>query len=574
MKRSRASLFALPLLLTALHAFGFSAAAQVPAPEAYRNHALTKEGDAARGAKLFHGQVKLLCSNCHSVDGSASKAGPDLFAGGDALGRRNLIDAILLPSDTIAPGYGAIIVEKKTGEAFHGVLKQRTEAGLQLMGADGALISVAAGDIEEEAGSTVSLMPEGLHASLSLQEFTDLVEYLTTLRQPESTLVADHGMPAVIPLLGKPIKVSPFFSGGDFKLPRSRAETGLTAFHQLPGRPEVFFVLHQKGTIWRVEKTAGGEERSVFLDLTLEVFSARGPNGLLDMAFHPEFRENRKYYLFYQVFEESKVTTHIVERRMDESFRGDSGMPPRLILKIASVAEDHSGGCLHFGSDGFLYLTMGDTGPHHDPNGHAQNLQLLLGKILRIDVNREEAAKAYAIPQDNPFSNRPNARPEIWAYGFRNPWRFSFDRLNGDLWVADVGQDRVEEVALVRRGENHGWNAYEGFEPFSTEFRQESRTYTPPVFSYRRKYGNSITGGHVYRGDKRSSFYGVYLCGDYTSKRIFGFAAEKGRLKIARQIGTLPQRIASFSEDEAGNLYAVGYEGGIYQIHFSDAFFE
>ncbi|MEO7319121.1 MAG: galactose-1-epimerase, partial [Chthoniobacteraceae bacterium] len=241
---------------------------------------------------------------------------------------------------------------------------------------------------------------------------------------------------------------------------------------------------------------------------------------------------------------------------------------------IASVAEDHSGGCLQFGPDGFLYMVMGDTGPHNDPNGHAQNLQLLLGKVMRIDVDHEEAGRAYAIPADNPFRGQADVRPEIWAYGLRNPWRFSFDRLNGDLWLADVGQDRGEEVDIVRRGENYGWNVYEGFEPFSNQFKKEGRTFTKPFFAYRRQYGNSITGGHVYRGDKNSSFYGVYVCGDYNSKRIFGIAQQDGALKTARQIGTIPQRLVSFGEDEAGSLYAVGYEGTIYQIDFTGADFE
>jgi hypothetical protein len=198
----------------------------------------------------------------------------------------------------------------------------------------------------------------------------------------------------------------------------------------------------------------------------------------------------------------------------------------------------------------------------------------LLGKLLRIDVDRTEGGLAYAIPADNPFRGRADARPEIWAYGLRNPWRFSFDRVTGDLWLADVGQDREEEVAIVQRGENHGWNVYEGFEPFSNQYRKEGRTFTPPVFAYKRKYGNSITGGFVYRGDKQSSFYGVYLCGDYTSKRIFGLTQENGTLKTVRQIGTVPQGLVSFGTDEAGHIYAVGYEGMIYQLDYGEARFD
>ncbi|MDB6174405.1 MAG: putative glucose/L-sorbosone dehydrogenase, distantly related to bacterial beta-galactosidase [Chthoniobacteraceae bacterium] len=523
--------------------------------------------------KLFNDPQKLVCWTCHSVDGQASKAGPDLFAIGDKFGRRDLVDAVLLPSAIISPGYGTIIVETKGGLDFSGILKQTTDAGVQLMGADGKLVSIAASEIKEQRGNSVSLMPEGLQAGLTLQEFTDLIEYLATLQQPEATLVSNHGMPSLLAQLAKPVAVRPFFTN-EFKLPRSRVQTGLTSLRQIPGAGAVFLVLHQKGMIWRIEKTAAGEEKSLFADLTGEVFSERGPNGLLDVAFHPQFHQNRKYYLFYQVFVDEKVTTYIVEKQFDADFKGDSGKPPRRLMEITSVAEDHSGGCLKFGADGFLYIVMGDTGPHNDPNGHAQNLQILLGKVMRIDVDHEEAGRPYSIPTDNPFLGQADVRPEIWAYGFRNPWRFSFDRLTGDLWLADVGQDRVEEVDIVRRGDNYGWNVYEAFEPFSKQFRREGRTYTTPVFAYRRKYGNSITGGYVYRGDKTSSFYGVYICGDYTTRRIFGLTQENGVLKTARQIGVVPQGLVSFSEDEAGNLYAVGFEGVIYQIDFSAARFE
>src|SRR5207247_1595723 len=156
-----------------------------------------------------------------------------------------------------------------------------------------------------------------------------------------------------------------------------------------------------------------------------------------------------------------QITTVLVEKQAAPDFRRDSGRPSRRLLTIPCVTQNHTGGCIAFGPDGFLYLGMGDTGPQQDPNGHGQNMQILLGKMLRIDVDRMEGGLPYAIPADNPFRATPNVRPEIWALGFREPWRFSFDPVTGDLWVGDVGQDRVEEVAIVRRGENHGWNVYE-----------------------------------------------------------------------------------------------------------------
>lgn len=546
--------------------------APTPSVEDYRRFAWTHDGNVANGARLFADDQKLACSKCHSLDGRGGKAGPDLLAVGDKFGRRDLVDAVLLPSAVISPGYGAIIVETKAGVEYQGILKQSTDAGIQLMGADGKLVTLATADIQRQRGSSVSLMPEGLQAGLSPQQFTDVIEYLATLKQPESALVAHQGMPGTIPELARPVTAQPFFTQ-ELRVPPAKVQTGLTSFHQVPGLSNVFLVLHQKGMIWMMEKTATAEEKTVFADLTQEVFSDRGPNGLLGLAFHPKFRENRKYYLKYQTFAEGRVTTHIVEKRFAADFRHDSGQPPRPLLKIRSVAEDHSGGCLQFGPDGFLYFGMGDTGPHNDPNGHAQNLQLLLGKMMRIDVDRTEGDLAYAIPADNPFRGRTDARPEIWAYGFREPWRFSFDRVTGELWLADVGQDRVEEVDIVQRGQNYGWNVYEAFEPFSNQYRKEGMAYTPPLFAYKRKYGNSITGGHVYRGDRQSSFYGVYIFGDYTSKRIFGLTRENGLLKTVRQIGSIPQGLVSFGTDEAGNIYAVGFEGMIYRLDFSGARF-
>ena len=561
------------MLATALAVSALGQDAAKPKVEDHRRHALTHRGDPARGAALFGDPTRAACANCHTVDGSAGKAGPDLRAAGDAFGRRDLIQAVLEPSATIAPGYGTVAVETRAGDLHQGVLKGATDTEVRLMGGDGRLVTIRRADIRSQQGGTVSLMPEGLQAGLSLEEFTDLIEYLASLKQPESALAENRGMPRVIPTLRQPVGIHPFL-GEHERLRAGPAHTGLTAMHPLPGLTNGFLVLHQSGVIWRLQKSGDGETRTVFADLSSEVFCQRGPNGLLDLAFHPDCRRNRRYFLKHQVFEGGTVATVIVERRLSADLRSDAGTPGRRLIRIDSVAEDHSGGCLQFGPDGFLYFAMGDTGPHHDPNGHAQNLGLLLGKMLRIDVDHEEPPRAYAIPKDNPFRDTPGVPPEIWASGFRNPWRFSFDPATGNLWMADVGQDRVEEVSLVKRGENHGWNVYEGFEPFSNQYRKAGRAFTPPVFAYGRKYGNSITGGHVYRGARGSSFDGVYLCGDFTSRRIFGLTLQGGVLKTVRQIGTVPQGLVSFGRDEAGNLYVVGFEGTVYRIDFDDTRFD
>jgi putative heme-binding domain-containing protein len=537
----------------------------------YRDFAMGHDGNAAHGRELFNNEQRLGCTKCHSVDGSASRAGPDLLTIGDSYPRRELVRSVLEPSATIAVGYGTTILETKSDETYSGILKQSTTKEIQLMCADGKLVHIATADIKQQLGSNVSLMPEGLHTGLSREEFTDLIDYLVTLKEPRSAVANVRGMPLDIPELAKPIAVRPFFTE-DLRFPHSFVQkpgdvrSGLVWFGQLPASSNVFIAVHQTGKIWRLEKDGTNVTKTLFADISSEIFNERGPNGLLGLAFHPKFFQNRKYYLKHQVFEDGKIATTVVERIVSPDFRSDSGTPSRRLLKMESVTQDHSGGCITFGPDGFLYIGMGDTGPQQDPQGHGQDLSILLGKMLRIDVDRTDRGRAYAIPADNPFRDRPNVRPEIWAYGFREPWRFSFDSLTHDLWVGDVGQDRIEEVSMVRRGENLGWNVYEGFEPFSNRYRKDGVTYVPPVFAYRRKYGNSITGGFVYRGDKHSSFYGVYICGDYTSHRIFGLKQQDRILQVIRQIGTAPQGIASFGIDERGEIYVVGYEGMVYQL--------
>jgi putative heme-binding domain-containing protein len=540
---------------------------------------MRNDGNVSRGKQLFANEQKTGCTKCHSIDGTASKAGPDLSFVGDKFPRRELIRSVIEPSAAIAIGYGTTVIETKKGQEFQGVIKQSTAAFVELMGADGKRVRVPTSNIKAQRDSAVSLMPENLESGLSSREFADLIEFLATLKQPDNALGANRGMPPQIPMLAKPVPLRPFLSE-EMRFPHAfvhkpgDVRSGLVWFGQLPGASNTFVAVHQTGKIWLVDKRSDGDVKTLFADVAAEIFNERGPNGLLGIAFHPKFRENRRYFLKHQIFEEGKIATILDEREAAPDLRHDSGKPARRLLKIVSVTQDHSGGCIAFGPDGFLYLGMGDTGPQQDPQGHGQDLQTLLGKMLRIDVDKRDGDLPYGIPVDNPFRGRSDAQPEIFAPGFREPWRFSFDSLTGDLWVGDVGQDRVEEVAIVLRGENHGWNVYEGFEPFSNKYRKEGVNYVAPVFAYKRKYGNSITGGFVYRGDKHSPFYGVYICGDYTSKRIFGVTQENRVLKTVRQIAESPQFIASFGTDEQGNIYVVGYEGMVYKLDFEGSIFE
>ena len=300
-----------------------------------------------------------------------------------------------------------------------------------------------------------------------------------------------------------------------------------------------------------------------------------GTRGLLGMAFHPKYGTNRRYfYAKHLVVEKGRFATFVFEAEAAPDGRRDSGKPPRQVLRMDETSNVHYGGGLEFGPDGYLYVGMGDSGPQQDPQGNAQNLALPLGKMLRIDVDHADEHKPYSIPPDNPFAGRAGVRPEIWALGLREPWRFSFDPVTNELWVGDVGQDLFEEVDIVRRGENYGWNVYEGFEPFSNRYRRAGEAFVPPVFAYSRRYGASVTGGYVYRGDPNSSFYGVYVFGDYQTKRLFALTQENRSLKAVRQIARPPEMPVSFGRDDTGELYMVGYEGAIYRIDLAATRFE
>jgi putative heme-binding domain-containing protein len=542
----------------------------------YRDFAMGHEGDPRRGQDLFFAESAAACTRCHTIDGSAGRAGPDLFAVGDKFPRRDMIRAVLEPSSEIAIGYGATIIETKSGESYTGIIKQVSDSWIELMPISGKSVRIETNNIQTQIASAVSLMPDGLQVGMSLQQFTDLIEFLVALKQPENALTSNRGMPRDIPEISRPIALVPFFSE-ELRFPHAfvhkpgDVRSGLVWFTQVPGSTNCFLVVHQTGKVWLLEKKKERDEKTLFADFSQELFSERGPNGLLCLAFHPHFKDNRKYYLKHQVFEDGKIATTVVEKIAAADFHHDSGTPSRRLIKIVSTTQDHSGGCLQFGPDGFLYIGMGDTGPQQDPQGHGQDLKTMLGKMLRIDVDSTSDGKPYGIPASNPFRDRSDALPEIWAYGFREPWRFSFDPLTGDLWVGDVGQDRVEEVDIVRSGENMGWNVFEGFEPFSNRYRKEPADYTPPVFAYKRKFGNSITGGYVFRGDKQSPFYGFYICGDYTSKRIWALKPDNRTLIVVKQIATSPQGIASFATDEQGDIFVVGYEGMIYKLDFKQS---
>ena len=527
-------------------------------------------GGSVEGGKLIFTDQRTACSQCHSVDGTASGLGPDLYAAGDKFARADLAQSILDPSSSIMTGYATTILENRKGERFQGILRSRTDEVLVLGQVGGVDLRIARSEVVKEETGAVSLMPPGLHSQLSPAEFRDLVAYLESLRQPETKVVQEAGTPLEIPVLSQQVAFEPVFGMKE-------------KFHKpvwFGGHPTVqggyLIAEKSKGTISLLERVDGEEVISPFVNILDEIYVAND-EGLLGVALHPGFAENGRYFMMHETMAGQQRGMAVVERVASADRRKDSGNPTRSILRWNIDTLFHHGGGLEFGPDGFLYIGMGDGGPQEDPEGKAQDLSRFEGSLLRIDVDREEEGRAYGIPGDNPFvtADSKERRPEIFAYGLRQPWRFSFDPANGDLWVGDVGQNRFEEVCIVRSGENHGWNIQEGFSLFSTQYRTETAKYIPPVVAFLRKHGVSVTGGYVMRTDPQSSFHGVYICADYQSKKVWGITQANRKLKVIRQIGTAPDRIVSFGRDPAGELYAVGYtKGVVYRVDLDEAKFE
>lgn len=533
---------------------------QRPDKAGYAAFAAGHDGDAAKGRALFCDLTRTACSQCHTVDGSGSKAGPDLSGIGDKFGKADLVKSVLEPSGTIAVGYGTTVLTRKSGAVVAGVIKQATADWLELVGADAQIVRVPMDDIASRQELEQSLMPEGQQAAMSPEDFNDLIAYMASLKRPPEASLAMQGE---IPMATTGLNFEPF-------LGESSKFLNPVWVEPIPGQEGRWIVLEHFGGSWIVDRPAAGvETRKPLLDLR-GVVRKGGATGLLGLAFHPDFPRSRKYYLKYQIEEKGRISTLVVERQFDAGLQGDSGQESRVLLKIPSSTQDHNGGSLEFGPDGFLYIGMGDTGPQRDPQGHGQDLGLLLGKILRIDVDHPDGGQPYSIPESNPFRAQAGARPEIWALGFREPWRISFDRLTKDLWVGDVGQDRIEEVGIVRAGENHGWNVFEGINPYSNQYRREGTVYVPPVFSYPHSIGVSVTGGFVYRGKKAPALEGWYIFADYESRRVWALTQQDRKLQRIVEIGRAPSRAVSFGQDRDGELYLAGYDDGvIYHLDLS-----
>lgn len=331
------------------------------------------------------------------------------------------------------------------------------------------------------------------------------------------------------------------------------------------------FVATQRGVIHVFPNDPKATQTKVFLDIEDNVrYSDReNEEGFLGLAFHPHFKKNGEFFAMYTV----KRLTNVISRfrvSKDDPNRADRASE-EVILRIDRPYWNHAGGTIVFGPDGYLYVVFGDGGSANDPHDNGQNLGTLLGSIARIDVDRRSPGLKYGIPKDNPFVGVDGARPEIWCYGVRNPWRISFDQQTGVLWCADVGQNLWEEISLLTRGGNYGWNRREGQHAFGPQGTGPRDKYIEPIWEYHHDLGKSITGGTVYRGKRLPELQGYYVYADYVTNKIWALKYDESQNRVVanRPIPDPNVAIMSFGEDQEGELYFMTYSAtgqGIYRF--------
>jgi uncharacterized repeat protein (TIGR03806 family) len=337
---------------------------------------------------------------------------------------------------------------------------------------------------------------------------------------------------------------------------------------QEPGRSDRFYVVEKRGRIRLIENGV----MSTFADLTDRVASGdyAYETGLLGMAFDPAFARSGRVYLSYTRWEPGHLTSTLSRFHSSDGGRtldtGSPGHEQRILNVVQPPAGNHKGGHIQFGPDGHLYIGFGDGGGGGDTYGNGQNPATLLAKILRLDVSTSDAS--YRVPPDNPFVAGGNP-PEAWAVGFRNPWRWSIDPLTGDLWAGDVGQNSREEIDLVRRGGNYGWSVREGAACYPPDSICDATGFIDPVVDYGRDQGNSVTGGHVYRGQAIPGLAGRYVYGDFGSGRIFGLFADADGRPEGRLLLSSGKNISSFGLGNDGELYILHYaenSGAVFKL--------
>lgn len=330
---------------------------------------------------------------------------------------------------------------------------------------------------------------------------------------------------------------------------------------EMPGQAQkTYAVLEQHlGQINVVQEKDGAWTKQTMLKITV---ATGNETGLLGIAFHPDYKNNRRYFIYYNTTGTLKDV--VEEREADATFIKDAGKA-KIIISLDDPAANHNGGSLGFGPDGFLYAGFGDGGGQNNQYGHGQNRKSLFSKMVRVDVDKPANGMNYGIPTDNPFvaDADPEVKREIWAWGFRNPWRWAFDPSNGDLWVADVGQNAVEEVDLVAKGANYGWPNMEGPDQY---IGTKDASMIPPVFSYGRDKGTCIIGAAVYRGNPLSKYYGNLFVTDESGRIVWAIKKNGTGAATSVEVGTVPAKPATMNHDFESRIF-VGIEADAQPVY-------
>jgi glucose/arabinose dehydrogenase len=349
------------------------------------------------------------------------------------------------------------------------------------------------------------------------------------------------------------------------------------------GGNRLFVVEQHQGRIWSFPNQRDTSDKLLFLQLPDRIHRGN-EEGLLGLAFHPTFKENRQFFVYYSADDEGRRRSVVSRFRVSASnlSQADPRSEQRIWVSADDPFENHNGGTIAFGPDGDLYITLGDSGAADDPLPTGQNPRDWFGSILRIDVDRPSQGRRYGIPATNParrLRKFSHWAPEVYCIGLRNVWKFSFDRQTGELWAGDVGQNTWEMVHRIENGGNYGWSIREGFHPFQPQRRQRpdpASPIRPPIVEYphaptreRPDNGVSITGGYVYRGKKIPELVGVYVYGDFETGRIWGLRYENGKVVANGELIDVSRNklnIASFGEDAPGELYILAFDGRIHEL--------
>lgn len=329
------------------------------------------------------------------------------------------------------------------------------------------------------------------------------------------------------------------------------------------------FVVEQRGVISVFPNDPQTGEKSTFLDIEGQVEDEGNEEGLLGLAFHPDYENNGYFYVNYTASDPDRTVISRFQVSSSDPNKADENSE-LVLLEFDQPYSNHNGGQVSFGPDGYLYIAVGDGGSGGDPQGNGQNLKTLLGTLLRIDVDQTSGGENYAIPADNPFANNSEGyREEIYAYGLRNPWRFSFDPENNKLWTGDVGQNAYEEIDIIEKGGNYGWNVMEGFHCFKPSSDCDQEGLKLPIWEYGRSEGDvSVTGGFVYRGPSMNTLEGLYVYADYVSGRIWTLDHSDLQNPVNTELLNAPFAISSFGVDQDNELYICAFDDKIYRFAY------